>query len=114
MSFETMYENVDFSVSEPMPGRLLVRPRQQSTETASGLVLIQDENKREIIGTIIKVGTQDPDLAEEDRLNVGEMIMWSRHAGVGLEQGGQAVLLYLFYNDVICKLPQGNEDVVES
>lgn len=95
------------AIPEPTGWRMLVKPYEVETKTASGLILI-DESKQyadaaTYIGQVVRMG---PDCYRGEKFaepwcQVGDWVMFARHVGLAIEvkQADGAVAKYRMIND---------------
>ena len=76
---------------EPLKDRLLVKPEEQSNQTASGLYIPDTAKDKPLQGEVTAVG---PD-ALEDGINVGDTVVFANFSGMEITIEGEEYLILL-------------------
>jgi chaperonin GroES len=74
---------------EPLGYRILVRPLEQESKTASGLLLPETAQEKPQTGEIVAVGDD-----EEIKLKVGDKILFAKYSGTEFKYNGVDYILF--------------------
>lgn len=81
---------------EPLGSRVLIEPKENEKETASGILLIKKVEEIQQIGTVVAVG-EGHVLDDGTRLpvyvNVGDTVMFAKYAGTAINSDGHKYLM---------------------
>ena len=81
---------------EPLGSRVLIEPKENEKETASGILLIKKVEETQQIGTVVAVG-EGHVLDDGTRLpvyvNVGDTVMFAKYAGTAINSDGHKYLM---------------------
>tara|TARA_R110000824_G_scaffold17485_7_gene70885 strand:- start:121 stop:480 length:360 start_codon:yes stop_codon:yes gene_type:complete len=103
----------DISIYDPAPGYCTVQADEQAKETKSGIIIPQNAVRRQLAGTIVKIGlpVRDPETGYEYKMETssgrvikeGDRVIWVRHGGIGIEapDGGEVLSYFLRFAEVI-------------
>lgn len=97
---------------EPLGSRVLVEPRENEKETASGILLVKKVEETQQIGTVIAVGTGHV-LDDGTRLpvyvKVGDTVMFAKYAGTQINDDGYKYLM-LEERDLIARISKVDKE----
>lgn len=89
---------------KPLGDKVIVEPQKVEEETSSGIILARAQKEKPNQGVVVSVGPGRP---KEDgsgyipmEVKVGDKIIFSRFAGVPIEDNGKEYLL-IFERDII-------------
>jgi chaperonin GroES len=88
---------------KPLGERVLVRPLQPETVTASGIVLVEDRVP-ETMGTIVAIGEVIPPLPP-DSVQVGDVVVFSWQAGQEVLMDGERLIM-LYQDDLLATVEE--------
>jgi len=80
---------------QPLDNRIIVKPVPSETLTASGLILVQNEEEKPMAGTVISIG---PGRKNEDgsrspmQVKEGDRIMFGKYAQQPFQHEGETLL----------------------
>lgn len=80
---------------EPLGNRVLIRPLEQESKTASGLLLPETAKEKPQTGEVVAIGDD-----EEIKLKVGDKVLFAKYSGTEFKLGGVEYLLF-DANDVL-------------
>ena len=83
---------------EPLGTRVLIRPLEQESRTASGLLLPETAKEKPQTGEVMAVGND-----EEIKLKVNDKVLFAKYSGAEFKLDGVEYLL-LEANDVLARL----------
>ena len=83
---------------EPLGTRVLIRPLEQESRTASGLLLPETAKEKPQTGEVMAVGDD-----EEIKLKVNDNVLFAKYSGAEFKLDGVEYLL-LEANDVLARL----------
>jgi len=83
---------------EPLGTRVLIRPLEQESRTASGLLLPETAKEKPQTGEVMAVGDD-----EEIKLKVNDKVLFAKYSGAEFKLDGVEYLL-LEANDVLARL----------
>jgi len=94
-------------IPEPTGWRMLVKPYEVETKTASGLILVEESKQyadvASFIGQVVRMG---PDCYRGDKFmepwcQIGDWVLFARHVGQAIEvkQSDGSVVKYRMIND---------------
>ncbi len=83
---------------EPLGARVVIKPLEQETKTASGLFIPESAKEKPQTGQVVAVGDD-----EEIKLKVGDRILFAKYTGTEFKLDGQDYLL-MEYSDVLARL----------
>lgn len=70
---------------KPLDDRVLVKPIEEESQTASGIIIPDTAKEKPIIGEVMEVGTDD-DLKE--LLKIGDKVLYAKYGGEDVSFGG--------------------------
>lgn len=82
---------------QPLGSRVLIKPLEQESKTASGLLLPETAKEKPQTGLVVAVGDD-----EEIKLKVSDRILFAKYSGSEFKLDGTEYLL-LEANDVLAK-----------
>ena len=82
---------------QPLGSRVLIKPLEQESKTASGLLLPETAKEKPQTGLVVAVGDD-----EEIKLQVNDKILFAKYSGSEFKLDGTEYLL-LEANDVLAK-----------
>jgi chaperonin GroES len=80
----------------PLGNRVLVRPEEALTKTASGIVLPENAKEKPQVGKVIAIGTGkvlDNGTKVPMEVKTGDRILYSKYAGTEIKIGGDEHLI---------------------
>lgn len=81
---------------EPLGSRVLIEPKENEKETASGILLVKKMEEIQQVGTVVAVG-EGHVLDDGTRLpiyvNVGDTVMFAKYAGTAINSDGHKYLM---------------------
>ncbi len=83
---------------EPLGSRVLIRPLEQESKTASGLLLPETAKEKPQTGKVVAIGND-----EEIKLKVGDKVLFAKYSGTEFRMDGVEYLL-MDANDVLARL----------
>jgi chaperonin GroES len=83
---------------EPLGSRVLIRPLEQETRTASGLLLPETAKEKPQTGEVVAIGDD-----EDIKLKVGDKVLFAKYSGTEFKMDGVEYLL-MDVNDVLARL----------
>ncbi|MFZ5881639.1 MAG: co-chaperone GroES [Chloroflexota bacterium] len=83
---------------EPLGSRVLIRPLEQESKTASGLLLPETAKEKPQTGEVIAVGTD-----EEIKVQAGDKVLFAKYSGTEIKFDGVDYLL-MDANDILARL----------
>jgi chaperonin GroES len=83
---------------QPLGSRVLIRPLEQETRTASGLLLPETAKEKPQTGEVIAIGDD-----EEIKVKVGDKVLFAKYSGTEFKMDGVEYLL-MDANDVLARL----------
>jgi chaperonin GroES len=95
-------EEVNVSVTiKPLEDRIVVRPLEAETVTASGLVIPDTAKEKPMRGTVVAAGNGKKD--EPMTVKVGDTVLYGKYAGTELAVDGKDYLI-MRESDIFCIL----------
>lgn len=85
---------------EPLGARVLIRPREKETETASGIILPETAKEKPQQGTIEAVGDEEEMVTG---LAVGDLVLFPKYTGTEIELDGVTYLI-MEESDILARL----------
>jgi chaperonin GroES len=82
---------------QPLGSRVVIKPLEQETRTASGLYIPEVAKEKPQTGEVIAIGED-----EEIKVKVGDKILYAKYSGTEFKLDGQDYLL-MEYNDILAK-----------
>jgi len=82
---------------EPLGSRVLIRPLEQESKTASGLLLPETAKEKPQTGEVVAIGDD-----EEIKLKVGDKVLFAKYSGTEFKLDGVDYLLFEA-NDVLAR-----------
>jgi len=82
---------------QPLGSRVVIKPLEQETRTASGLYIPESAKEKPQTGEVIAIG-EDEDI----KVNVGDKILYAKYSGTEFKLDGQDYLL-MDYGDILAK-----------
>ncbi len=80
----------------PLDDRVLVRPTEQASQTASGIYLPESAKEKPMTGTIVAQGpgklTDDGDRAAMT-VSLGDTVLFGKYAGTEVEVDGEELMI---------------------
>lgn len=83
---------------EPLGARVVIKPLEQETKTASGLFIPESAKEKPQTGQVVAVGDD-----EDIKLKVGDRILFAKYTGTEFKLDGQDYLL-MEYSDILARL----------
>jgi len=83
---------------EPLGARVVIKPLEQETKTASGLLIPESAKEKPQTGQVVAVGDD-----EDIKLEVGDRILFAKYTGTEFKLDGQDYLL-MEYSDILARL----------
>lgn len=83
---------------EPLGSRVLLRPLEQESKTASGLLLPETAKEKPQTGEVIAIGTD-----EEIKVKVGDKVLFAKYTGTEIKFEGVEYLL-MDANDILARV----------
>lgn len=83
---------------QPLGSRVLVKPLEQESRTASGLLLPETAKEKPQTGLVVAVGDD-----EEIKVSVGDKVVFAKYTGTELRHNGVDYLV-LDSNDILLRL----------
>ncbi len=83
---------------EPLGSRVLIRPLEQESKTASGLLLPETAREKPQTGKVVAIGDD-----EEIKLKVGDKVLFAKYSGTEFRMDGVEYLL-MEANDILARL----------
>ena len=83
---------------EPLGARVVIKPLEQETKTASGLLIPESAKEKPQTGQVVAVGDD-----EDIKLKVGDRILFAKYTGTEFKLDGQDYLL-MEYSDILARL----------
>jgi chaperonin GroES len=74
---------------EPLGSRVLIRPLEQESKTASGLLLPETAKEKPQTGEIMAIGDD-----EEIKLKVGDRVLFAKYSGTEFKYEGVEYILF--------------------
>lgn len=74
---------------EPLGSRVLIRPLEQESKTASGLLLPETAKEKPQTGEVVAIGDD-----EEIKLKVGDKVLFAKYSGTEFKLEGVDYLLF--------------------
>lgn len=87
---------------EPLADRLIIKPIEEESQTASGLVIPDQAKDRPQRGEVLSIGPDTP-----QPLAACQTVLYSKYAGTEIEEDGQQ-LLVLRADDVLAIIREEN------
>jgi chaperonin GroES len=75
---------------EPLGARVLIRPLEQETQTASGIILPETAKEKPQQGTVEAIGDEEEMMTD---LAVGERVLFPKYTGTEIEIDGVTFLI---------------------
>ncbi len=85
---------------EPLGARVLIRPLEQETQTASGIILPETAKEKPQQGTVEAVGDEEEMMTD---LAVGERVLFPKYTGTEVEIDGVTFLI-MEEGDVLARI----------
>jgi len=82
----------------PLAGKVLVKPIEVETKTASGIIIPDSAKEKPLQGTVVSIGKAKKD--EEMEVAVGDSVLYGKYAGTELSIEGTDYLL-LAQSDIL-------------
>jgi chaperonin GroES len=82
---------------EPLGSRVLIRPLEQESKTASGLLLPDTAKEKPQTGEVVAVGDD-----EDIKLKVGDRVLFAKYSGTEFKLDGVEYILF-DANDVLAR-----------
>lgn len=86
----------DFNL-QPLGSRVVIKPLEQETRTASGLYIPEVAKEKPQTGEVVAIGED-----EEIKVQVGDKILYAKYSGTEFKLDGQDYLL-MEYSDILAK-----------
>jgi chaperonin GroES len=83
---------------EPLGARVVIKPLEQETKTASGLLIPESAKEKPQTGQVVAMGDD-----EDIKLEVGDRILFAKYTGTEFKLDGQDYLL-MEYSDILARL----------
>ena len=83
---------------EPLGSRVLIRPLEQESKTASGLLLPETAKEKPQSGEVVAIGDD-----EGTRLKVGDRVLFAKYSGTEFKYDGVEYILFES-TDVLARL----------
>ena len=83
---------------QPMGARILVKPLEQETKTASGLYIPESAKEKPQTGTVVAIGDD-----EDIRLQVDDKVLFAKYTGTEFRLENEEFLL-MDCSDILAKL----------
>ena len=83
---------------QPLGSRVLIKPLEQESKTASGLLLPETAKEKPQTGLVVAVGD-----GEDIKLNVNDKVLFAKYTGTEFKMDGSEYLL-LEASDVLAKV----------
>ena len=83
---------------EPLGARVVIKPLEQETKTASGLLIPESAKEKPQTGQVVAVGDD-----EDIKLKGGDRILFAKYTGTEFKLDGQDYLL-MEYSDILARL----------
>ena len=97
---------------EPLGSRVLIEPKENEKETASGILLVKKMEEIQQVGTVVAVG-EGHVLDDGTRLpiyvNVGDTVMFAKYAGTAINSDGHKYLM-MEERDLIARISKVNKE----
>jgi chaperonin GroES len=93
-----MSDNSTFTAIQPLGLRVLVKPLDQETRTASGILLPETAKEKPQTGTVVAVGDD-----EDIKLQVNDRVLFAKYSGTEFKYQGQEYLI-MEENDILARL----------
>ena len=74
---------------EPLGSRVLIRPLEQESKTASGLLLPETAKEKPQTGEVVAIGDD-----EEIKLKVGDKVLFAKYSGTEFKLDGVEYILF--------------------
>lgn len=81
---------------EPLGSRVLVEPKENEKETASGILLVKKMEETQQIGTVVAVGeghVLDDGMRLPIYVHIGDTVMFAKYAGTTVNSDGHKYLI---------------------
>ena len=81
---------------KPLDDRIVVRPNEAETQTASGLVIPDTAKEKPQVGEVVQVGPgkrNDDGSRQAPEVGVGDKVLYSKYAGTDIKLGGDEYVL---------------------
>jgi len=88
---------------EPIGERVLVKPVEEDSRTASGIILPETAKEKPQQGIVIAVGEIGYDDEEEPAVKVGDKVMFAKYGGTDIEIEGEKYLI-LDLTDILARI----------
>ena len=76
---------------KPLSDRVLIRPAQAETQTASGIIIPDTAKEKPLKGEVVATGNGTKD--EEMILKIGDQVLYGKYSGTELEYEGEKYLI---------------------
>ncbi|GIV66458.1 MAG: co-chaperone GroES [Chloroflexota bacterium] len=83
---------------QPMGARILVKPLEQESKTATGLYIPETAKEKPQTGLVVAVGDD-----EEIKLKVNDKVLFAKYSGTEIKLGGDDYLI-MECNDILAKV----------
>jgi chaperonin GroES len=83
---------------QPMGARILIKPLEQETKTASGLYIPESAKEKPQTGTVVAVGDD-----EDIKLKVDDRVLFAKYTGTEFKVDNEEYLL-MDCSDILAKL----------
>ena len=74
---------------EPLGSRVLIRPLEEESKTASGLLLPETAKEKPQTGKVVAIGDD-----EEIKLKVGDKVLFAKYSGIEFKLDGVEYILF--------------------
>ncbi len=88
---------------QPLGTRVLIKPLEQESKTASGIYIPETAKEKPQMGQVVAVGD-----AEEINLQVGDQVLFAKYTGTEFRLDGEEFII-LEFNDVLARLLNGKQ-----
>ena len=81
---------------KPLDDRIVVRPNEAETQTASGLVIPDTAKEKPQVGEVVQVGPgkrNDDGSRQSPEVGVGDKVLYSKYAGTDIKLGSDEYVL---------------------
>ena len=83
---------------EPLGSRVLIRPLEQESKTASGLLLPETAKEKPQTGEVVAIGDD-----EDITLKVGDHVLFAKYSGTEFKLDGEEYILF-DVSDVLARI----------
>lgn len=86
---------------KPLGERVLIKPLEAETITASGLIIPGSAQEKQSKGTVVAVGTKEN--GEDLSVQLGDQVLFPMHIGTEIAHNGDTLLI-ISESDILAKL----------